>query len=162
MARFAPLRPNDLPPSVWRSALAIRFGHCDPAGIVYTPQYFHLFNTVLEDWYGKALGISYYELIGARRTGLGYAHASADFATPARMGETLEVAVVVEAVGRSSVTLVLHAFKDGVECARANFVTVVTSLVSHKAMPVPDDLRAAFEAYRERCRVSERTTQPVA
>lgn len=162
MARFALLRSNDLSPSVWRSALAIHFGHCDPAGIVYTPQYFHLFNTVLEGWYGEALGISYYDLIGTRRTGLGYAHASADFATPAKMGETLEVAVVIEAVGRSSVSLVLHAFKDGVECARANFVTVVTSLVTHKAMPVPDDLRAAFESYQARCRVAGRSAQPVA
>lgn len=158
MPRFDLLRSIDLPPLVWRHALTIHFGNCDPAGIVYTPQYFHLFNTVLEGWYGQALGISYYELIAARHTGLGYAHASADFATPARMGETLEVAVIVNAVGRSSVTLGLHAFKDGVECVRATFVTVVTSLRDHKPMPVPDDLRAAFEAYRERCGMAERTT----
>jgi len=161
MPRFDLLRSNELHPSVWRSALAIHFGHCDPAGIVYTPQYFHLFNTVLEGWYGQALGISYYELIGTRRTGLGYAHASADFATPARMGETLEVAVIVEAIGRSSLTLVLHAFKDGLECARGRFVTVVTSLVTHKAIPVPDDLRAALEAYQAHCCVAERAEQPV-
>lgn len=155
MPRFVPLRSNDVSSAAWRHALAIHFGHCDPAGIVYTPQYFHLFNTVLEDWYGQALGISYYDLIGARRTGLGYAHASADFVMPVRMGETLEVAVVIEALGRSSVTLTLHAFKDGVECARGNFVTVVTSLVDHKAVPIPDDLRAAFEAYRQRCGAAE-------
>ncbi|CAH1664044.1 acyl-CoA thioesterase [Chelatococcus asaccharovorans] len=155
MPRFTLMRASNLPPGIWRCPLAIRFGHCDPAGIVYTPQYFHLFNTVLEDWYGQALGTSYYGLIGSRRIGLGYAHASADFATPARMGETLEVAVVVDAVGRSSVTLCLHAFKNGIECARANFVTVVTSLIDHKAMLVPDDLRSAFEAYRERCRMPE-------
>lgn len=155
MPRFDLLRSSDLPPGAWWSELPIRFGHCDPAGIVYTPQYFHLFNTVLEDWYGQALGLSYYELIGPRRTGLGYAHAAADFATPARMGETLEVAVLVEALGRSSVTFVLHAFRDGIECARATFVTVVTSLVNHKAIPIPDDLRAAFEAYRERCSRAE-------
>lgn len=159
MPRFAPLRSSDLPTCVWRQALAIRFGHCDPAGIVYTPQYFHLFNTVLEDWYGQALGISYYDLIGPRRTGLGYAHASADFAMPARMGETLEVAVVITALGRSSVTLALHAFKDGVECARGTFVTVVTSLIGHKAVPMPEDLRAAFEAYLQRCGGAE---QPAA
>lgn len=154
MSRFAPLRTGDLSPAIWRHAIAIRFGHCDPAGIVYTPQYFHLFNTVLEEWYGQVLGISYYDLIGPRGTGLGYAHASADFARPARMGETLEVAVVLEAIGRSSVTLTLHAFKDGLECARGSFVTVVTSLAEHKAIPVPDDLRAAFEAYRGRCGAS--------
>ncbi|MBN9063626.1 MAG: hypothetical protein BGP06_07040 [Rhizobiales bacterium 65-9] len=155
MPRFTLLRESDLPPAAWRSPVAIRFGHCDPAGIVYTPQYFHLFNTVLEDWYGQALGASYYELIGVRRTGLGYAHVSADFAKPARMGDTLKVAVIIEAIGRSSITLRLHAFKDGIECARASFVTVTTSLIDHKTIPAPDDLRAAFEAYRERCGVAE-------
>ncbi len=149
MARFVRLRASDLPPGIWRRELCIRFGDCDPAGIVYTPQYFHLFNTIIEEWYGQALGLSYYELIGPRRTGLGYAHVAADFAQPAQMGEKLEIAVVISAIGRSSVSLCLHAFKSEVECARARFVTVATSLVDHKAMPLPDDLREAFTAYQK-------------
>lgn len=151
MARFVCLRSSDLSPGMWRREITIRFGHCDPAGIVYTPQYFHLFNTVIEEWYGDALGLSYYDLIGPRRTGLGYAHVSADFAQPAKMGEALEIAIAINAIGRSSVSLGLHAFKCGIECARASFVTVVTSLLDHKALPLPDDLREAMTAYQNAC-----------
>jgi len=65
----------------------------------------------VEDWYGEALGISYHELVGKRRTGLGYAHVSADFAKPSSMGDVLDVALIVHQVGRTSMTFTVHAFK---------------------------------------------------
>jgi acyl-CoA thioesterase FadM len=151
MARFEPLVLSSLPGGVWRTRLPVRFGSCDPAGIVYTPEYLNLFNGVIEDWYGEALGLSYRELVVKRRTGLGYAHVSADFATPSSMGDVLDVVVIVRKVGRASVTLTVHAFKDGTECVRATFVTVTTSLVDHKAIEVPADLRRALNGYQARC-----------
>jgi 4-hydroxybenzoyl-CoA thioesterase/acyl-CoA thioester hydrolase len=129
----------------------VRFGSCDPAGIVYTPEYLNLFNGVIEDWYGEALGISYHELVGKRRTGLGYAHVSADFATPSSMGDILDVTVIVRGVGRTSLTLTVHAFKGDIERVRSTFVTVTTSLVDHKAIALPDDLRSALNTYQSRC-----------
>ena len=95
MARFESMTLSELPSGIWRTRLSVRFGSCDPAGIVYTPEYLNLFNGVIEDWYGDALGLPYHELVGTRRTGLGYAHVSADFATPSRMGDVLDVAVIV-------------------------------------------------------------------
>jgi acyl-CoA thioesterase FadM len=151
MARFESLAFSELPNGVWRTRIPVRFGSCDPAGIVYTPEYLNLFNGVIEDWYGDALGLPYRELVGRRRTGLGYAHVSADFATPSSMGDILDVAVIVRNIGRTSATLAVHAFKDGLECVRATFVTVTTSLVDHKAIELPDDLRLAFGNYQKRC-----------
>jgi 4-hydroxybenzoyl-CoA thioesterase/acyl-CoA thioester hydrolase len=151
MARFGPLVLSDLPDGVWRTRLPVRFGSCDPAGIVYTPEYLNLFNGVIEDWYGAALGLPYHELVGKRRTGLGYAHVSADFATPSSMGDILDVAVIVRKIGRASATLAVHAFKNGTECVRATFVSVTTSLVDHKAIELPDDLRLALNGYQSAC-----------
>ena len=151
MARFEPLRLSELPDGVWRSHIVVRFGSCDPAGIVYTPEYLNLFNGIVEDWYGQALGISYHELVGKRRIGLGYAHVSADFAKPSSMGDILDVALIARHVGRASLTFTVHAFKDGIECVRSTFVTVTTSLVDHKAIALPEDVRAALNAYQSRC-----------
>src|SRR5436190_6672491 len=128
MARFESMTLSELPGGVCRTRLRIRFGSCDPAGIVYTPEYLDLFSGVIEDWYGEALGISYHELVGKRRTGLGYAHVSADFAKPSSMGDVLDVAVIVRDVGRASLTFTVHAFNGGLECVRSTFVTVTTSL----------------------------------
>jgi acyl-CoA thioesterase FadM len=151
MTRFEPLRLSELPARVWRSRILVRFGSCDPAGIVYTPEYLNLFNGVVEDWYGEALGISYHDLVGKRRTGLGYAHVSADFAKPSSMGDVLDVAVIVHRIGRASLTFTVHAFSDGIERVRATFVTVTTSLIDHKSIALPDDLRLALSAYQSRC-----------
>jgi acyl-CoA thioesterase FadM len=151
MARFESLKLFELPNGIWRTRIPVRFGSCDPAGIVYTPEYLNLFNGVIEDWYGDALRLPYHELVRTRRTGLGYAHVSADFATPSSMGDVLDVAVIVRAIGRSSMKLTVHAFKHGTECVRATFVTVTTSLQDHKAIALPDDLRAALTDYQARC-----------
>jgi 4-hydroxybenzoyl-CoA thioesterase/acyl-CoA thioester hydrolase len=151
MARFECLALSELPNGVWRTRIPVRFGSCDPAGIVYTPEYLNLFNGAVEDWYGEALGLPYHELVGKRRTGLGYAHASADFAKPSRMGDVLDVAIIVRKIGRSSVRFSVHAFKEGTECVRATFVTVTTSLVDHKAIAIPEDLRLALTRYQARC-----------
>jgi hypothetical protein len=40
----------------------IRFHHCDPAGIVFYPQYFVLFNELVEDWFNQGLAIDFARL----------------------------------------------------------------------------------------------------
>jgi 4-hydroxybenzoyl-CoA thioesterase/acyl-CoA thioester hydrolase len=153
MPRLEPLRREDLRPGLWSTEVAIRFGHCDPAGIVYTPHYFDMFNGVIEQFYPSALGIDYYALIRERRLGPGYGHAACDFFAPSLMGEVMEVAVAVERIGRASYTLILHAMKADKEAVRGRFVTVMTSLDSFRTTPIPDDVRASLETYQARCRV---------
>ncbi|MBS7706779.1 acyl-CoA thioesterase [Chelatococcus asaccharovorans] len=147
MQRPTPLSADDLPARLWRTRVPIRFSHCDPAGIVYTPVYFDLFNGVIEDWFADALGLPYRLFIRDRQTGLGYAHAACDFFLPNEMGDVLDVAVVVAEVGRSSYRLTLHAMKEGREVVRGHFVTVTTDIVARKPCPIPEDLREALVAY---------------
>ena len=149
--RTQPLSQGELPPSVWSHAVPIRFRHCDPAGIVFTPRYFEILNETVEVFFGERLGIDYYAVLGERRIGLGYAHASCDFMRPSRMGEVLDVAVLVERIGRSSYTLICPILKRGAEVGRGRLVTVSTTLATSTACPIPSDIRDALEAYRERC-----------
>ena len=151
MARISPIRASDLNPAVWKTRATIRFGQCDPAGIVYTPVYFDLFNVAIEEWYPASLGIDYYALLRDEKVGVGYGHASADFLLPSAMGDVLEIAIVVADIGRSSFELTLHAFKGEREAVRGRLVVVTTSLLKHGAIPIPAKLRHALEAYRDRC-----------
>ena len=41
------------------SDMLVRFSHCDPAGIVFYPQYFIMFNGLVEDWFNQGLGLNY-------------------------------------------------------------------------------------------------------
>ena len=45
----------------------IRFSHCDPAGIVFFPQYLVLTNALVEDWFTECLHVDYAHMIGERR-----------------------------------------------------------------------------------------------
>lgn len=147
MDRARPLDAADLPAGLWHTAVKIRFGQCDPAGIVYTPHYFDLFNGVIEDWYPAALGLDYHAFLRDRRMGLGYATAACDFLAPSAMGDVLTVHVALRRLGGASFTLVLHALKEGREAVRGRFVVVTTDLGSRRPVPVPADLRAALAAY---------------
>ena len=135
--------------ALWTTTVKIRFAHCDPAGIVYFAAHFDILNGVVEDWFEEGLGLDYHDIVGRRRVGLGYAHASADFRAPARMGDRLSYAVAVERVGNKSIPLVVTARKDGAEVLTAKLTIVVTDLDRHVSIAIPDDIRSAVTAYRE-------------
>lgn len=122
----------------------VRFGHCDPAGIVFYPRYFEMLNALIEDWFTQGLGVDYAQLLGPRRVGLPTVQLNAEFLRISRMGDVLHQRIAIEKLGRSSLTLRV-AF-EGADGLRARFapVLVCTSLQTHKAQPFPDDLRAAL------------------
>jgi acyl-CoA thioesterase FadM len=148
----AKVAPAALPPGAWRITVPVRFSHCDPAGIVYFPRYFDIINGVVEDWFPGALGFAHHSFIRDRRTGLGPARAEADFFKPGLLGDELVFTVLVEDIGNASLALAVHAHRGDEPVLTARLVIVTTSLERHRAVPIPDDLRAALERYRERCR----------
>jgi len=125
--------------------LRIRFAHCDPAGIVFYPQYLVLFNTLVEDWFDQGLGIPYASVLGPRRTGLPTVRLEVDFKAVSRMGEDVELGLSVERLGERSLTLALDLCAGDEVRVAARKVLVATSLQTHKAMPWPDDLRQAMQ-----------------
>jgi 4-hydroxybenzoyl-CoA thioesterase len=125
----------------------VRFSDCDPAGIVFFPQYLVMLNGVVEEWFDRALGIPYAGLIGLRRLGLPTVRLEVDFTAISRHGDSLDWEVAVAHLGRSSFTL-LHDVRgsDGTRL-RARQVLVCTSLASHRPQALPDDVRSAVQAY---------------
>jgi 4-hydroxybenzoyl-CoA thioesterase len=140
------------PEGAWRIVVPVRFSHCDPAGIVYFPRYFDIINGVVEDWFAEALGLPHHHFIRDRRIGLGPAHAEADFMKPGFLADELVFAVLVDRIGNSSLALSVHAHRGEEPVLSARLVIVTTSLELHRAIPIPNDLRAALATYQERCR----------
>ena len=126
----------------------LRFGHCDPAGIVFYPQYFVLFNDLVEDWVGDALGIPFAELIGPRRTGMPTVSITTDFLAVSRFGDELVLGLQVEHLGSRSLRLALDAGCGGQRRVAVRQAIVTTDLDSHRAIPIPPDLRSAIERWR--------------
>ncbi len=149
--RIDPMQRDALPAALWSVTVPVRFRHCDPAGIVFTPRYFEMLTEAVEQFFTDHLGLDYYALISERRLGLGYAHASCEFLRPSRMGEVLEVAVLLSRLGGSSYAMTLPVFKGIVEVVRGHLVTVTTSLDTMRACPIPDDVRGALQRYADAC-----------
>lgn len=136
--------------AVWTTEVAIRFSHCDPAGIVYFASAFDILNGVVEDWFTEGLGLPYPDLITRRRLGLGYGRASADFRKPAMFGDRLTYAVRIERLGTKSLTLAIAATRGEDDILEASLVIVATDLDRHVSIAIPDDIRAVLAAYQER------------
>jgi 4-hydroxybenzoyl-CoA thioesterase len=131
------------------SELTVRFAHCDPAGIVFFPQYLVMVNNFVEQWFDEGLRIPYAELILQRRVGLPTVRLEADFTAISRMGEVLAQRLAVTRLGRSSLHL-RHEFAAGGELRmRVRQVLVCTSLETHRPQALPDDVRQAIVPYLE-------------
>ena len=125
----------------------IRFGHCDPAGIVYFPHYLVLTNALVEDWLTDRLGIDYAHLIAQRRTGLPIVKLDCEFSRPSRMGETVTLSLTLASVGRRSLAIDIVCRCGDELRFRAHQVLVTTSLESGRSIDIPDDIAAALAAF---------------
>ncbi len=138
------------PASAFTRSVPIRFSHCDPAGIVYFPHYFNMFNGLIEDWYTQELGYNYAEALMGSQIGFPFVHIECDFKIPSRMGDVIDLTLLVERIGRSSLGIAIVCHRDGVERLRARMVTAMMSIATRKPESLPPSLREAIEAYRER------------
>jgi 4-hydroxybenzoyl-CoA thioesterase len=138
------------PRTAFTRSVPIRFSHCDPAGIVYFPHYFDMFNGLIEDWYTEELGHKYAELIMGSQYGFPFVHIECDFKVPSRIGDVIDLTLLVERIGRSSLGIVIVCHHEAIERLRARMVTAMMSLATRKPVPLPQELREAIESYRAR------------
>ena len=125
----------------------VRFSDCDPAGIVFFPQYLVMLNGFVEQWFDEGLRVPYAELIGVRRTGLPTVRLEVDFTAITRHGDDVTLTVGVEHLGRSSLVLGIELHAGPELRLRVRQVLVCTSLDTHKPQALPDDVRAALGPY---------------
>lgn len=148
---------DDRPPrirGVYRHPIEVRWGDCDPAGIVYFPRFFERFHDAMERWFEVELGLRYDVLIMGRRLGLPSVHSEADFRAPCRFGERLMVELRVARLGRTSLELAYRVLAPGEPDPRLTGRTVCALMdldpnrpTHARAVPWPEDLRSSIEAF---------------
>ena len=129
----------------------VRFGDCDPAGLVYYPVLLHYCHVAMEEFFAARCGVEYARLAAEARLGFPTVNVRAEFFEPFVYGDAAEVEVWVSRVGRSSVTFEyrLRRARDAKLCASATLIQVCMNLDARRAVPVPEDLRLAFESSAE-------------
>src|SRR5665809_175256 len=101
--------------------LRVRYGECDPQGVVFNANYFMYFDVALTELWREALGP--YGEMTAGGTDMVVAEASARFLASAGFDDELEVEVVVTHLGTTSMLTRL--------CVRRGPVAVVQGEMRH-------------------------------
>ena len=127
----------------------VRFSYCDPAGIIFYPQYFVMFNGLVEDWFNQGMGVDYAGFINDHRLGFPIVNLSCDFIVPSKIGEIITLVLKVEAIGRSSLKLKASVQYLGQERVSAKLVLVAMDLDAGKAVALPDELRLLMMSFHE-------------
>ena len=129
----------------------IRFSDCDPAGIVFYPQYFVMFNGLVEDWFNEELEVGYRKLLIERKVGLPTVRLEADFRAVSQMGDRVKLSLSIERLGVRSLTFNLRCTGANNELRMSvRQVIVTTSLNGHHAIEIPTDFRIALMRFDEK------------
>ena len=133
-------------PALFSRERLIRFSDCDPAAIVFYPQYFVMFNGLVEDWFNEGLQVGYQRTIIERSIGLPTVRLEADFKAISKMGDQVLLALNVERLGSRSLTLqaTCTGLSDGVVRMSMQQVLVFMSLKTYQSMEIPKDIHAAI------------------
>jgi 4-hydroxybenzoyl-CoA thioesterase len=133
---------------VFESPKPLRFHHCDPAGIVFYPEYFVLFNELVEDWFNEGLGIDFATYHTVQRRGVPAVHVECDFLKPSEVGEMLRLRLAVKKIGTSSLTLAIEGWVGEEVRAKATLIVAQASLDTKRALPFSPEFREKLARYQ--------------
>jgi len=127
----------------------IEWGDCDPAGIIFYPHYFEIFDACTSALFERALGMSKLQLLKAFDfAGFPLARTRARFLKPTRFGDDVTVETTIK-FGRASFETEHRLSLDGELCVEGweTRVWVKRDGVTGRFVsePVPDAVRAKFK-----------------
>jgi 4-hydroxybenzoyl-CoA thioesterase len=135
---------------VFRRRVIIEWGHCDPAGIVFNPRFFEMFDASSWMLFEAALGIAPQDLAQTYGIiGIALVDAKANFVKPTKFGDTVEIVSRVAEFRRSSFD-VEHKLSIGGDLSVEGTETRVWAVRDTSdpqkiaTAPVPKDVIARF------------------
>ena len=130
--------------------IEIQFGDCDPAGIVYYPNYFRFFDNATAALLSAAFGmhkrgwLEHYGIAGIPMVDTG-----ARFLRPSQFGDKVRIDSSITALGRSSLSI-RHVLSNGgeaaVEATEKRVWAVRDAGGAIRSARLPDDVRRALGA----------------
>ena len=130
----------------------VRFHHCDPAGIVFYPQFYVLLHEVQEDFLAH-IGHPEHEMI-ASGYGVPIVDMKTEFLGMCRHGDVLDITLSLTRIGGASLGMYyeIRASAQARQAPaaiklRATGVVVYSEIPHGKPVRIPDDLRHALQPY---------------
>ncbi|MCF8478181.1 MAG: acyl-CoA thioesterase [Pseudolabrys sp.] len=125
----------------------IEWGDCDPAGIIYYPNYFRIFDASTAMLFETALGMTKFQMFkDLEFTGWPLVRTQARFVKPTRFGDDVSVRSSIQ-FGRSSFDIEHKISLNGdlcAECSEKRVWTVRDADGHLKSHPVPEAVLGKF------------------
>ena len=136
-----------------RLTQTVSWGHCDPAGIIYTPRVLDYAMETLETWNREVLDVPWIKLNRERSMGFPTVRAELDFVNPPAVDDVVHLELAIIKVGRSSLTTMVTGHDGGATIYfRVTLVSCLVSVPEYKSIELIPEFRQRILAYEDACR----------
>lgn len=130
----------------------ITFGETDAARIVYTVRFFDFAIDAIDAFYSQIFGITLYDLNINHDLSCPFVHAEIDFKSALRPGEVLKTTVLVERIGRSTLTFAIEGKTvSGRDSFVGKFIVSFIAPSRMKSVPLPAKIEQRAREYQRKC-----------
>ena len=130
----------------------VKWGDCDPAGVIYTPRMLDFAMETLEGWYRDVLGISWLKLKQELHMGAPTVRAEINFLAASEPDNEVTTALRVQKLGNSSITYEMTGHDgNGKDYYQAIVVACFVSQPAFKATGIPEPFRDRILTYQREC-----------
>lgn len=130
--------------------IPVEWGHCDPARIVFYPNYFFWFDQATRHLFGS-VGLGYEVMLDTYKTvGLPLVDAQAEFLSPTRFGDEIEITSHVSEWRRKTLVVSHEVINAGQTAVRGTEIRVWAETDPDdssklRSLEIPAEFRARFE-----------------
>jgi acyl-CoA thioester hydrolase len=122
--------------------IRVRYGECDPSGVVFNANYFGYFDLALTELWREIAGG--YGAMMEEGVDLQVVEATARYKAPARFDDELDVTVTVTSLGNTSMLTSYAIHRDGTLLVEGDIAYVFVDAGALTKIPIPDRFRMAF------------------
>ena len=125
--------------------LRVRFGECDPQGIVFNAHYVAWFDVAITELMRAAIGP--WSALAGMGVDVVVAEINVTFRAPARADDIVTLRTGVEAFGTTSLQIAVDVLRDGELLAEGRLRHVFVDATTWEKTPVPDAIREGLAPY---------------
>jgi acyl-CoA thioester hydrolase len=126
--------------------LRVRYGECDPQGIVFNANYLLYFDVAFTELWREAIG-SWTEMVDRDGVDAVVAEANIRFRAPARYDEVIELHARLARLEPTSIATEIDVVRDGQVLVQGRLEHVFVDTSNWKRTEMPDRIRSALEPY---------------
>ena len=130
----------------------ILWGDSDPAGVVYTPRVFYYAMETVEEWLIAILGHDWMVLQDDFKIDTPTVKMGCEFMYPLRTGEYVDITLIIEKLGGSSISYVIDGFNGQKKhCFQVDQTSCFVDSEKFKPVRIMSEFRKKIEIYQAEC-----------